>query len=135
MDGQKHHVETPSPILSDGCACARCLPRAMAQAERKAAPSVSGCQLVPQRWNRRSMCAREGKATSLLPTLWGISSCALSRQQRSVPRKQIKLRYFIGINLRDLVGDGSTSRSLQQPQLRAPAWTDCTQGSGNTQGL
>lgn len=109
MDGQKPHVEISSPILSDGSAWACCLPWAMVQAERKAAPSVLGCQLVPQHWNRGSACAREVKTTSLLPTVWGISSCALSQQQRNIPQKQIKLRCFFGIKLRYFVGNGSTS--------------------------
>lgn len=132
MDGRKHHVEIPSPALSDGRACACCLPRATVQAERKAAPSVLGCQLVPQHWNGGSACARERKATSLLPTVWGISSCALSQQQRNVPRKQIKLRYFVGITLRYLVGSGSAPSSLPPPQLWAPICTGSVQGSGST---
>lgn len=96
MDGQKHHVEMPSPPSSDGSACACCLPRAVVQAERKTAPSVLGCQPVPQHWSRGSACTREGKATSLLPSVWEISSCALSQQQRKTPQKQIQLQYLVG---------------------------------------
>lgn len=96
IDGQKHHVEIPSPVSSDGSACACCLPRAVVQAEHKTAPSVWGCQPVSQHWNRGSACTREGKATSLLPSVWEISSCALSQQQRKTPQKQIQLQYLVG---------------------------------------
>ena len=50
-------------------------------------------------------------------------------------RKQIKLRYFIGIKLRYFVGNDSTPPSLQLPQLWASIWTDRMQGSGSTQCL
>lgn len=112
MDGQKPHVEIP--ISSDECACASCLPRAMVQAESKAAPSGLGCQLVPQHWNRGSACASERKATSLLATEWGTSSCALGQQQ--CPWKKTKLWYF--------VGNGRAPTSLQLPQFWVPIWTD-----------
>lgn len=96
MDGQKHRVEMPSPPSSDGSACACCLPRAVVQAERKTAPSVLGCQSVPQHWSRGSACTREGKETLLLPSVREIGSCALSQQQRKTPQKQIQLQYLVG---------------------------------------
>lgn len=91
--------------------------------------------LCPSTGTGGSACAREGKATSLLPTVRGISSCALSQQQRNVPRKQMKLRYFVGVKLRYFVGNGSASPSLQVPRLWAPIWMDRMQGSGSTQCL
>lgn len=61
MDGHKHRVGILPPVLSDGRAGACCLPRATVQAERKAAPSVLGCQLVPQHWNRGVRVRQGGK--------------------------------------------------------------------------